>query len=162
MPTMMNHTGTSKTTKSACPACGGLECLCRPRFYAGQLLTESDLQALDHYIIAKNKLHNRYLHGTGVVCGLEVLCHECKGWVTIKSGYALDPCGNDIIVCEDYYFDLCAKIKECCDRKSKDWECEPMASPPPDCKDLEQCWYVTLRYKESESRGITALKSPRA
>ena len=26
-----------------CPACGGLECLCRPRFFAGQLLTEDDL-----------------------------------------------------------------------------------------------------------------------
>jgi hypothetical protein len=142
-----------------CPVCGGLECLCRPRFFAGQLLSEEDLRALDHYVIEKNKLHNRYLHGWGVVCGLEVLCHECKGWVTIKQGYALDPCGNDIIVCKDYPFDLCAKIKECCDRKRKDWECEPMAGPPPDCTDVEQCWFVTLRYREFESRGITALQS---
>jgi Domain of unknown function DUF11 len=142
-----------------CPVCGGLECLCRPRFFAGQLLSEEDLRALDHYVIEKNKLHNRYLHGWGVVCGLEVLCHECKGWVTIKQGYALDPCGNDIIVCKDYPFDVCAAINKCCDRKRKDWECEPMAGPPPDCTDEEQCWFVTLRYREFESRGITALKS---
>src|SRR5437870_5249242 len=96
---------------TVCPVCGGLECLCRPRFFAGQLLTENDLQALDHYIVEKNKLHNRYLHGAGVVCGLEVTCHECKGQVTIHTGYAIDPCGNDIIVCKDVAFDVCAKIR---------------------------------------------------
>ena len=48
-----------------CPVCGGLECLCRPRFYAGQLLNEQDLNRLDRYIVAKNRLHNRYLHGWG-------------------------------------------------------------------------------------------------
>jgi hypothetical protein len=159
----MNLTSTTAETQRpplpTCPVCGGLECLCRPRFFAGQLLSEEDLRALDHYIIEKNRLHNRYLHGSGVVCGLQVICHECKGWVTIKSGYAIDPCGNDIIVCQDYSFDLCAKIQECCVRARKDWECEPMASPPPDFKDVEQPWYVTLRYREYESRGVTALKA---
>ena len=53
-----------------CPACGGLECLCRPRFFAGQVLTEDDLNRLENYVVAKGKLHNRYLHGPGVVCGL--------------------------------------------------------------------------------------------
>jgi hypothetical protein len=31
----------------ACPACGGLECMCRPRFHAGQLLTEEELNQLE-------------------------------------------------------------------------------------------------------------------
>jgi hypothetical protein len=159
----MNHLTASthpmSTHVQACPVCGGLECLCRPRFFAGQLLSEEDLRALDHYVIEKNKLHNRYLHGWGVVCGLDVLCHECKGWLTIKQGYALDPCGNDIIVCKDYPFDVCAAINKCCDRKRQEWECEPMAGTPPDCTDVERCWFVTLRYREFESRGITALKS---
>jgi hypothetical protein len=161
----MNHVHPSSSAgappllpPSPCPVCGGLECLCRPRFFAGQLLSEEDLRALDHYLIEKNKLHNRYVHGWGVVCGLEVVCHPCRGWVTIKSGYAIDPCGNDIIVCEDYSFDLCARIRECCDRKRNRWECEPMGPRPEDCQDIEQCWYVTLRYREFESRGITALK----
>jgi hypothetical protein len=159
----MNHTPSTielpYQSRTICPVCGGLECLCRPRFFAGQLLSEEDLRALDHYIIEKNKLHNRYLHGWGVVCGLEVLCHECKGWVNIKQGYALDPCGNDIILCQDTPFDVCAAINKCCERKRKDWDCEPMAGPSPDCSDVEQSWYITLRYREFESRGITALKS---
>ena len=37
-----------------CPDCGGLECLCRPRFFAGQLLTEQDLNRLDRYITEKH------------------------------------------------------------------------------------------------------------
>src|SRR5438105_2411390 len=82
-----------------CPVCGGLECLCRPRFFAGQLITENDLNLLIHYLREKNKLHNRYLHGWGVVCGLEVVCSPCDGKVTVREGYAIDPCGEDIIVC---------------------------------------------------------------
>ena len=37
-----------------CPDCGALECLCRPRFFAGQLLSEQDLNRLDQYIKNKN------------------------------------------------------------------------------------------------------------
>src|SRR6478752_10295708 len=85
--------------RPVCPDCGGLECLCRPRFFAGQLLTDEDLNLLDHYIVEKNKLHNRYLHGWGVVCGLEVFCQPCEGQVTVTAGYALSPCGDDIILC---------------------------------------------------------------
>src|SRR3954453_19853802 len=79
-----------------CPDCGGLECLCRPRFFAGQLLTEQDLNRLDHYITEKHKLHNRHLWGSGVVCGLEVRCAPCDELVTVTDGYALSPCVEDI------------------------------------------------------------------
>src|SRR5258707_14020623 len=61
-----------------CPACGGLECLCRPRFFPGQVLTDDDLNRLENYVVAKNRLHNRYFHGSGVVCGLEVVCDACN------------------------------------------------------------------------------------
>jgi hypothetical protein len=71
-------TGTTTTSKTRadpccdpCPDCGGLECYCRPRFFAGQLLTEKELNGLQDYVIAKNKLHNRHLVGAGIVCGLE-------------------------------------------------------------------------------------------
>ena len=57
-----------------CSTCGMLECLCRPRFFAGQVLTADDLNRLDAYVRGKNRLHNRQLHGWGVVNGLEVTC----------------------------------------------------------------------------------------
>ena len=64
-----------------CSTCGMLECLCRPRFFAGQVLTADDLNRLDHYIRAKHRLHNRQLHGWGVVNGLEVTCNPCDDGV---------------------------------------------------------------------------------
>lgn len=69
----------------------------RPVFFAGQLLTEEDLQALGDYVVGKNRLHNRHLFGDGVVCGLEVTCNPCGGGkVIVQPGYALDCCGNDL------------------------------------------------------------------
>jgi hypothetical protein len=71
----------------------------RPRFFAGQLLNDEDLEAIETYVVGKNRLHNRFLHGDGVVCGLEVACHPCGGGkVLVASGYAIDCCGNDIVV----------------------------------------------------------------
>lgn len=141
----------------ACPTCGGLECLCRPRFFAGQLLTDETFNNLDHYIIEKNKLHNRYLHGWGVVCGLEVVCGPCNQ-VTVRPGYALSPCGDDIIVCKPTSVDICELINKC---KSKvpEWECEPFpAGGNQDCPDPEE-WILTIRYDEKGSRGVTALRA---
>src|SRR5262245_11158982 len=141
-----------------CPACGGLECLCRPRWFAGQLITEEDLNRLDHYIIGKNKLHNRYLHGWGVVCGLEVLCHPCEGFVLVKSGYALSPCGDDIVMCRDEAVNVCGLIKKCRDDIQRQWDCEPAwPQPQPDCEQ-DQPWVLYLCYDEKPSRGITALR----
>ena len=82
-----------------CSTCGPRTPFARPRFFSGQLLTEDDLSGLLDYVTAKNRLHNRFLFGDGVVCGLEVLCHPCgEGRVVVRPGYALDCCGNDISV----------------------------------------------------------------
>jgi hypothetical protein len=158
-----------------CPACGGLECLCRPRFFAGQLLSEEDLNRLDHYIQAKNRIHNRYLHGWGVVCGLEVVCGVCdeQGRVLVKPGYALSPCGNDIIVCRNESVDICDLINRC--RPPRD-ECHDLfAQPTPPqqpggvidpagvpgqdiCSGAEE-WVLAICYTEKPSRGVAALRA---
>ena len=75
--------GGSSSAPAKC-SCGGGSCgqcqgqdLVRPNFFAGQLLTEEDLQSLNNYVVAKNRLHNRHLFGPGVVCGLDVNCEPC-------------------------------------------------------------------------------------
>lgn len=101
-------------------ACGGAGCeVCRgqgyvrPHFFAGQLLTEDDLQALTDYVASKDRLHNRYLIGAGVVCGLEVTCHPCGGGtVIVHSGYALDCCGNDIVLQCATELDINAMVRD--------------------------------------------------
>jgi len=90
--------GCAGNSSCGCSTCQS-EFFVRPQFFAGQLLTEDDLQSLVDYLTAKNRLHNRYLFGDGVVCGLTVSCPPCgTGKVTVNPGYALDCCGNDIFV----------------------------------------------------------------
>jgi len=150
-------TTTQTPTVARCPACGGLECLCRPRFFAGQLLTEEDLNRLDHYIVEKNKLHNRYLHGWGVVCGLEVFCHPCEGQVTVTSGYALSPCGDDIVLCANDTVNVCDLIQRCRERERLDCE-PPRPAASAECQDVQEQWVLTVCFTEKSSRGVTALR----
>jgi hypothetical protein len=150
---------TSCDPAPACPACGGLQCLCRPRFFAGQLLTEDDLNRLDDYIVAKNRLHNRHLVGWGVSCGLEVVCSPCdpgksRGRVLVRPGYALSPCGNDIIVCQDQPVDICALIARC---RPADDMCVSPDDQQDDCGDGTDDWILGICYAEKPSRGVTAL-----
>jgi hypothetical protein len=137
-----------------CPDCGGLECLCRPRFFAGQLLTEQDLNRLESYIIAKNRLHNRYLVGHGVVCGLDITCSPCANTIGVSPGYAIDPCGNDIIVCSPDTVDVCKLIKACTPTTAAN--CAPYKDTSA-CADATQTWIVAIRYAETPSRGVTPL-----
>ncbi|MBR0820226.1 hypothetical protein [Bradyrhizobium liaoningense] len=139
-----------------CPTCGGLECLCRPRFFAGQVLTEDDLNRLENYVIAKNRLHNRYFHGSGVVCGLEVVCDFCDpGSVVVKTGYALSPCGDDIIVCKDARASICDLISRC---KPRDNDCDPYgAQQPTECKEGIRQYVLSICYEERPSRGVQPL-----
>ena len=138
--------------------CDGLECLCRPRFFAGQLLTDEDLRRLDHYIVAKNRLHNRYLHGTGSVCGLEVVCNACDDTVTVRSGFAIGPCGEDIVVCRDTAVDVGALIREHRKQRTR-VDCEPYGRrPADDCEAARQDWILGICYDEQPSRGITTLR----
>jgi len=152
--------GSQQSTSNCCPPvcadCGLLECLCRPRFFAGQLLTEQDLNRLDAYVRAKNRLHTRQLHGFGVVNGLEVRCEPCGTGVVVTTGYAISPCGDDIIVCCDTSVDVCALIKKC---RPVDDTCRPFAGTnAKDCADVIEDWVLAIRYTESPARGVAALR----
>jgi hypothetical protein len=140
-----------------CPNCGGLECLCRPRFFPGQLLTDETLNLLSRYVVEKNKLHNRYLHGWGVACGLEVTCDPCNPkQVVVRTGYALAPCGDDIVVCNDQAVNICELIDQC--RPQTQTVCDPpYERPPKDCRAGNNRWVLAICYDERPSRGLTAL-----
>ncbi len=139
-----------------CNHCGDLEAQCRPRFFAGQLLTEEDLRRLDRYIVSKNKLHNRYLHGWGVVAGLDVRCNGCDGNVTVSEGYALSACGDDIIVPKDVRVDIPGLIRGSLKPKKSRCGEEPQSGG---CDDDTQEWLLSVCYSESDVRGTTPLKA---
>ncbi len=65
-------------------------------------------------LCARNDLkhHNKHLHGWGIVCGLQVHCgpdspnDPPRRHVTVRSGYAIDCEGNDIIHRQDETLDV--------------------------------------------------------
>lgn len=121
----------------------------RPVFFDGQLLTSDDLQALVTYSRGKHRLHNRYVVGSGVVCGLEVVCSRtAPGSVVVRSGYALDCCGNDIVVACDQQVDLMELVA----RLSGDG-CTDPCPPPTDAgeqgKPCPRRYELVIEYTET-------------
>jgi len=140
-----------------CTRCAGFTSPVRPRFFAGQLLTDVELTALERYVIDKNRLHNRYLHGWGVVCGLEVACGDCGDDLVVRPGYALDPCGNDVIVPSSQRIDIAQAIQRCLSAERTTPVCDPPVSAPPSRCDDEATWCVTLRYRDYDIRPVVPL-----
>lgn len=70
----------------------------RTRYFSGRMLSAEDLQREQDYHRDKGRLHNRLLHGWGVVDGLQVSVD--RGSVVISPGVALDCTGNEIVLAE--------------------------------------------------------------
>jgi hypothetical protein len=154
-----------KATPCSCGGKGGSECTCcqnicfeRPNYFCGQLLNDTDLSAGLTYVREKLKLYHRTLDGWGVVCGLRLTCdHDCCGSIRVGDGYAIDDCGNDLVVCQPLPFDVIAALK------AKGWlikeehdPCKKEEEPP--CK-IKQCYYVAICYCEEEAEFTTPFKT---
>ena len=79
----------------------------RPRYFFGQVIGVDDLEQEQLYHRDKARRHNRFLHGWGIVRGLEVRAgaHATRK-VTISPGYALDRHGEEIVVSRSVAVDL--------------------------------------------------------
>src|SRR2546427_201572 len=81
----------------------------RVKFFPRMLLTVEDMVTESEYHREKLKRHNLYLHGPGIVCGLEVTPAPSPApstAVQIGGGYALGPFGDEIFVGEPVILDL--------------------------------------------------------
>ncbi len=140
--------GGSKTTSECC----GINCFERPRYFCGHLLTDDDLSLEQRYLLEKNRLRNRELHGKGVVCGLRISCDpDCCGHVLIGDGYAIDDCGNDLVVCSPYSFDVVGALPKPGTAKL---DCNDVERRDDDCP-TTQCFYIAACYYEEESDYTT-------
>jgi hypothetical protein len=97
----------------------------RVRYFTGQILRADDLRDEQNYFRDKVKRHNKYLHGAGIVEGLEIT--GSSGRLRIGAGYALDASGNEIVIPA------------------------PMDIPLPQTGDHA---YVVLRYAEREAAPV--------
>ena len=115
-----------------------LRYLKRNRFFSGKLLTAEDLALEQEYFREKLKRHNRYLHGFGIVFGLEV--SKSGSAVVIAPGLAIDCQGNEIVVPESLELalpgpDLGSTIFVSISDAEK--ETDPVPSPLPNGSELE-------------------------
>ena len=81
----------------------------RNRYFSGKRLTPSDLTAEQSYFRDKLRRHNRIVHGTGVVCGLEVRPAgdaDAPWQIEVSPGYAMGPYGDEIVVGKPVSIDL--------------------------------------------------------
>ena len=72
----------------------------RPLFFEGQRLTSADLAAVHAFDRELHRLHNRSLHGWGVVRGLAAGGARGGRTVTLTPGYALDCLGRELVLSE--------------------------------------------------------------
>jgi hypothetical protein len=165
MPLAPNKSTTTKTATIAYqePAPSSQSC-CRlmnferPNYFAGHLLTDADLLLEQRYIREKMKLYHRSLHGSGVVCGLRLTCdHNCAGGILVGRGYAIDDCGNDLVLPERQPLDVISLLiqkglilpepaPDPCRPKNAESECH-----------LQQCFYITICYTEDQVDFATPL-----
>ena len=138
-----------------------------PRYFPSQLITSDDLTLEQEYFRNKLRLHNRMLHGWGVVCGAQVCMvpkangngngngnGEFEPWrVYVKPGYILGPCGDEIVI-------DCARIVDLRTSGVTGISGEP-------CVDVVDPWcvevferegpdvlYIAVRYKQEATRPV--------
>ena len=159
--------------------CCELECLVRPNFFCGQLLTDSDLAAMVEWTRKRFALA-RYRDGWGVVCGLDLTCTSlerattCCGALSkgapvvyLTPGYAIDCCGNDLVVCGPLAIDLtsaCRPPDDPCDpvpREKQPADRPHRREPADGCFDIDPtdliAVQVSLRYHEDLAQGQRAM-----
>jgi hypothetical protein len=84
----------------------------RPRYYARQLVTPTELNLEASYFLDRLRRHNRLLHGWGVICGA-LVCRvvdkdgKAQPWkVKIMPGALIDQYGNEIEITTERIVDL--------------------------------------------------------
>lgn len=82
----------------------------RNNYYTGKFMTAGDFETDQNYQVSRHRLHNRLLHGWGILCGLEVDRNTNPGcekrWVIVQPGAALDCCGRELLLPKPISFEL--------------------------------------------------------
>jgi uncharacterized repeat protein (TIGR01451 family) len=125
----------------------------RVRYFQRQLLTADDMTTDQDYFRQKLRRHNRFLHGWGSVCGLEVIAAptaEAPWRARVDSGYALGPYGDEIWVGEPVHLDLAG-----CGPGTATDPCEPslLHVRPGQGGTL----YIAIKYAECLARPVLAM-----
>jgi hypothetical protein len=131
----------------------------RLRYFFGKRMAVADFVDEQRYHVGKRLLHNQYLHGAGVLCGLSARIFDTGSGtdastvLRIGKGAAIDRCGREIIVGTDQCIDVDAWYR----RRREEEEAFPGDLLDADGT-LPLC--VTLRYVECNASPEPAPRDP--
>jgi hypothetical protein len=69
----------------------------RAHYFAGKILTAEDFQREQNYHLDRSRRNNRFLHGWGIVSGLDIFIED-EFTVVVAPGLALDCAGNELVL----------------------------------------------------------------
>lgn len=69
----------------------------RNRYFYGKLLSVDDFELEQRYMNDKRRMLNRFIHGTGIVCGMNVVPIDDET-ISVEAGIALDFAGREIVM----------------------------------------------------------------
>jgi hypothetical protein len=143
---------TTTLERTGCDECGSPQ-LARNTWFTGKLLTERDLTDEQRYLLGKITRHDQYLHGYGIVCGLEVSEHPnpaCRAeLVTVSPGLAIDCCGHEILLTHEEVVPLADLIRAAWEADHGD---EPLTGP----HRVQLC----IGYRECLAEDVEAFLEP--
>ena len=134
----------------------------RPRYFPRQLITPEDMTMEQDYFRNRMRLHNRLLHGWGVVCGAlvtPVIGSNGNGEVTpwkvkVCPGYALGPYGDEIAIACEHEVDVrtesvTGSAVDPCGMGRDPWCSEVWID-----RDPTERLYIAVKYKEIAVRPM--------
>lgn len=136
----------------------------RPRYFPRQLITPAEMTQEQDYFRQKMRLHNRMLHGWGVVCGA-LVCEvpepddngngSSKPWhVKVKPGYVLGPYGDEIVIDCEHEIDLRSHGLDGVTGEPPEQAPDPWCCDVTIKRDPEQPLYIAVKYKECMTRPV--------
>ncbi len=129
----------------------------RVNYSLGLVLGVDEFNQEQIYLIEKNRLHNRTLHGYGTVCGLDVTVRDTAEGpeVLVSAGLAVNPHGQEIRVPTAQ----CARLNEWLSRNQDDILAS-MGSPPLEFPPGPLTIYVVLCYRECKTDMVPVPGEP--
>ena len=129
----------------------------RVHYFPRQLITADDMTVEQQYFRQRMRLHNRYLHGWGVVCGCDVRVPTKQNverpWlVEVSPGYVLTPQGDEIWIRDSITFDLAGDWRQPHDPCADVWPCPPREAKPAD--DKSESVHLAVRYLECDTKPV--------
>lgn len=153
-------TDTQNCSCGADDGCCGAAGFVRLRYYFGQHLGVVDFSDAQAYAVGKQRFHNRFGHGAGVLCGLTVerfLFPQGSPPTTpttvlrVARGAALDACGREIVVGTDQCIDVATwfALQRSTSEELQAWQ----------DGETRRLW-IALRYRECGSDPAPAPREP--